>query len=211
MLLLAFVQLSVGSAFASLQAYVDVILDHVEELIMKMEDRTTAVKYYEIIAESLNTLWLTCSLLTTVRGIIDLIGVAVGIAGMVRKSKRLLYIFVGVNVFDFVLDFLLLLISIIVLRSLHILYFFPIAVLLPVFLFGWQIIFGPYIVNVILSYAFVVVEGGSGTEWKSWTDISQKPKDLESNAQTEKEKEHLLDDDGAEQKVDATVVLDEDE
>lgn len=66
--ILALVQFVAGAYLTSYLGPVDSLLEDIRDRIMTLDDPTTALKYYNVISNSLAVLWKTMTLLTTVRG-----------------------------------------------------------------------------------------------------------------------------------------------
>ncbi|XP_026192336.1 uncharacterized protein LOC113147126 [Cyclospora cayetanensis] len=172
-ILLAAVQFIAGSSLAAYRAPVDSLLQSIREKIMEMDNPTTALKYYNVIANSLAVLWKGTNLLTTVRGVYDSIAIGLWVYGWYYAKIGLVYIFVGMTALAFFVDFCLLIIFLVVINVLYVAYFFPSALALPFIFFGWQAFLGPYILHLLLSHAFVLSVGGDGTEMKTWKEVQK--------------------------------------
>lgn len=65
---IALLQFVAGAYLSSYLTPVDTMLRDIRDRIMELEDPTTALKYYGVIADSLAAVWRGMSLLTTTRG-----------------------------------------------------------------------------------------------------------------------------------------------
>ncbi|KAL8428129.1 hypothetical protein Efla_005832 [Eimeria flavescens] len=205
-ILVALFQFVAGAVLSSYLSPVDRILSNIRENIMRTEDPTVALKYYSIIADSLSTLWKGVSLVTTVRGVYDLIALACWVFGWYKRRMIWVYIFIGMMAVDFAVDLLLLFVFLTLFNVFYVAYFYPAssgffiviihvddqlarrpklaALLLPFAFYGWQALLGPYILHLLLSHAVfvglsifkVMSEGGNGTEMKSWKELSDAKK-----------------------------------
>ncbi|CDJ58778.1 hypothetical protein, conserved [Eimeria maxima] len=170
---IALLQFVAGAYLSSYLTPVDTMLRDIRDRIMELEDPTTALKYYGVIADSLAAVWRGMSLLTTTRGLVDTVAVVLWVLGWYKQKLIFVYVFIGMMAFDFIIDFCLFIIFMAVINALYIAYFFPIALLLPFVFYGWQMFLGPYVLHLLLSHAYVMSVGGDGTEMKSWQEVKE--------------------------------------
>ncbi|CBZ55899.1 conserved hypothetical protein [Neospora caninum Liverpool] len=176
--LVALFELVAGSYLTSARQMVDTILEKLREIAFNAGTESVADYYYEVLQASFGTLWKTGTALTVLRGLIDLGGAAFGIYGVWTKKSWALYTFLGFNIVNFAVDFILFIAAMSVVSALYIGWFYPSAYLVVFALYGWLAIIGPYVTVVLLSYIWVVGAGGTGTERKSYYDLQEEQEKL---------------------------------
>ncbi|KAL8275225.1 hypothetical protein Esti_000809 [Eimeria stiedai] len=177
----AMAQFVAGSFFSSYLSPVDKILHDIRESIMSLDNPTVAMSYYSIVADSLSTLWRVMSLITTVRGVYDIVALVCWVAGWYKRKMVLVYVFIGMMAVDFAVDLLLLIIFLTLINVFYV---------------------APYVLHLLLSHAYVLGEGGNGTEMKSWKELQDAKKNKPSK---DIEKAPLLDGEGSAKKATAGV------
>ncbi|PFH38308.1 hypothetical protein BESB_006490 [Besnoitia besnoiti] len=169
-------ELVAGSYLSSLRGIVDEILDKLRLIANSGEHEGVGDYYYDILRASFATLWKTGTILTATRGCIDVVAGVLGAYGMWKGRRGLLYTFLAVNVINFFIDFVLFLASMILINTLYITWFYPIASVVPFALYGWLALAGPYVSTLILSYIWVVEVGGNGSEGKAYYELEEEKK-----------------------------------
>ncbi|KAL8429308.1 hypothetical protein ACSSS7_006673 [Eimeria intestinalis] len=118
-------QFIAGAYFSAYLSPVDKMLHDIRESIMSLNNPSLAMSYYSIVADSLKGLWRSMSLITTVRGVYDLIAIVCWVVGWYKRKMTLVYVFVGMMALDFAVDLLLLVVFLTLLNVFYVAYFYP--------------------------------------------------------------------------------------
>ncbi|KAL8446787.1 hypothetical protein Emag_004548 [Eimeria magna] len=118
-------QFIAGAFLSSYLSPVDKMLHDIRESIMSLSDPAIAMTYYSIVADSLSSLWRAMSLITTVRGVYDIIAIVCWVVGWYKRKMTLVYVFIGMTAVDFAVDLLLLVVFLTLLNVFYVAYFYP--------------------------------------------------------------------------------------
>ncbi|PHJ25730.1 transmembrane protein [Cystoisospora suis] len=126
-----------------------------------------------VFRSALGPFWFTGGVITSLRGMIDLVATVVGVYGMWRRADSALMFLIVDSAAGFVLDFILFWVCIEKFRAMYIGYFYPAAYAIPFLCLGWQWVFGPYLTSLMLSYVNVIRAGGTGGELRTWKALEE--------------------------------------